>query len=392
MATGVFCALTRRAYGGIESHNHNMITHLIELGERITVVAPHFEGDSEFDRECGYPIVRVDTDVGRGQGWRYIPDRIRMLKPTYQTIYREKADYVLCGSSDVQSFLLSAYLASRLSGKPMYAFSHDGPGDIVPVIKPFWSRMRNSVTFFCVSEHTRSRILTGGVNPQLAVTVPNGVCLSEVGRYKRSLSEFQSPRVNQAFGEGHPTILFVSRLVPRKRADILIDIMPRVVKSIPNARLVIVGDGSERHRLAKMASASSVRDSICILGRVSESEKWLCYDRCDLYVLPSVGEGFGIGYLEANALGKPVIGSRDSGTVDAVLHGETGILVDPESSKELAEAIIQILTNPTLAHELGENGRRRVEKEMNWATIATRVRSIVHSNPRVNPTLHRIDA
>ena len=386
MATAVFSALTRGPYGGIESHNHNIITHLIELGEKVTVVAPHFEGDSEFDRECGYSVVRVNTNVGRGQGWRHIPDRIRMLKPTYQAIRREKADYVLCGSSDVQSFLLSVYLASRLSRKPMYAFSHDGPGDIMPVVRPFWSRIRTSVTFFCVSEHTRSRILTGGVNPQLAITVPNGVCLEEVGCYKKALSEFHSPLVDQAFAEGHATILFVSRLVPRKRADKLIKIMPQVVKEIPNARLVIVGDGSERHRLAKMASYSSVRDSICILGRVSEPEKWLCYDRCDLFVLPSIGEGFGIGYIEANALGKPVVGCRDSGTVDAVLHGETGLLVDPHSDEELAEAIIQILKNPTLACRLGKNGRRRVEEEMNWATIAARVRNTIHENPRLNQT------
>ena len=128
MTTGVFCALTRRAYGGIESHNHNIVTHLIEMGERITVVAPHFEGDSEFDSDCGYPVIRVDTNVGRGQGWRHIRDRMRMLWPTYKAIRQTNADYVICGSSDVHSFVLSVYLAARLSHVRMYAFSHDGPG------------------------------------------------------------------------------------------------------------------------------------------------------------------------------------------------------------------------------------------------------------------------
>ena len=212
------------------------------------------------------------------------------------------------------------------------------------------------------------------------MTVPNGVCLSEIQHYRNILAEFNSPVVEEVFDDDHPTILFVSRLVPRKRAHILIDVMPRVLSSIPNARLVIVGEGSERQRLEQMAKDSKARESIFFLGGLSETDKWLCYDRCDLYVLPSIGEGFGIGYLEANAFGKPVIGSKDAGTLDAVIDGHTGILVDSNDSEELAHAIIHLLRDPIERKRLGENGRCRVESHLNWRTIAVRVKDLIHSD------------
>ena len=386
MATGVFCSLSRSAYGGIESHNHNMVAHLVEYGEYVEVVAPHFPEDTEFDKTCGYPVVRVDTSVGRGNGWMHIWDRAKMILPTYRTILRVKADYLICGSSDVQSFLFSAYFAAQMAGIPVYAFSLDGPSKINTIIKPLWNNICKEVTFLCISDNTRSRVLDSGVDKCRAITVPCGVCLSEIDGSIKLSKESVPTRIANTFQAEEQTILFLSRLVPRKRADKLIRVMPTVISSIPRARLVIVGDGSERQRLESLVAESSARNSISVLGRVTESEKWICYEQCDVYVLPSIGEGFGIGYLEANALGKPVVGSRDSGTVDAVLHGETGLLVDPNSDEQLAEAIIQLLKNPTLARRLGKNGRRRVEEEMNWATIAARVRDIIHENPRLNQT------
>ena len=78
--------------------------------------------------------------------------------------------------------------------------------------------------------------------------------------------------------------------------------------------------------------------------------------------MPSEREGFGIAFLEANAFGKPVVGGRVGGVPDAVVQGTTGLLVDPRSDSEVAEAIIRLLKNPEEARRLGDNGRRRVEK------------------------------
>jgi len=86
-------------------------------------------------------------------------------------------------------------------------------------------------------------------------------------------------------------------------------------------------------------------------------------------------EGFGLVYLEANACGKPVIGGRSGGVPDAVLDGVTGLLVEPTDTDDIAAAIIKLLADRDYARRLGENGRRRVEIEMNWDNAAACVRT-----------------
>ena len=153
--------------------------------------------------------------------------------------------------------------------------------------------------------------------------------------------------------------------------------MPRIVSEAPGTRYVIVGDGSDREYLMRLAAASDVADAITFLGELTDDEKLDCYSRCDVFALPSEREGFGIVYLEANAFGKPVVGGRIGGVPDAVIHGETGLLVDPRSESEVAEAIIRLLENPEEARRLGDNGRRRVENELTWKESARRLLTVI---------------
>ena len=103
------------------------------------------------------------------------------------------------------------------------------------------------------------------------------------------------------------------------------------------------------------------------------------YNLCDVFIMASRAimerpavEGFGIVYLEANACGKPVIGGRVGGVPDAILEGETGILIDPENPDEISDALIKLLTDERLSKRLGENGRHRVINNLNWETVAAR--------------------
>ena len=95
--------------------------------------------------------------------------------------------------------------------------------------------------------------------------------------------------------------------------------------------------------------------------------------------LPFEFEGFGIVFLEANACGKPVIGGRSGGIPEAVIHGETGLLVDPNNPQEVFEAIVRLLTDDLYAKRLGERGRRRVVEELNWRATARRVKEAIYS-------------
>ena len=91
-------------------------------------------------------------------------------------------------------------------------------------------------------------------------------------------------------------------------------------------------------------------------------------------------EGFGIVFLEANAFGKPVIGGNTGGVPDAIVHKETGLLVDPNSTEDISNAIIYLLENSSEAHRLGENGRIRVQNELNWNAASIQVKGIIDAN------------
>ncbi|MCL4266208.1 MAG: glycosyltransferase family 4 protein [Anaerolineae bacterium] len=178
----------------------------------------------------------------------------------------------------------------------------------------------------------------------------------------------------------HPTLLTVGRLVSRKGFDLVLQALPTIRVQFPTTRLEIVGDGPHRPRLEQLAHELGVADMVTFHGRVSDNELLAAYRRAHIFVMPAREEkenasieGFGIVYLEAGACGLPVVAGRSGGVAEAVLDGETGILVTPDNPEELAQALIMLLHDPVLQHKLGSNGRHRVETEMNWDQTAAKL-------------------
>jgi len=167
------------------------------------------------------------------------------------------------------------------------------------------------------------------------------------------------------------TLLTLGRLVARKGFSEAIEAIAILKERGRIARLVIAGDGPERKKLEKLVEAKGVADRVGFVGRVPDEDLPALFGACDAFVMApkSIGpdvEGFGIVYLEANLMGKPVIGSRAGGVPEAVKDGETGLLVDPGDPTAIADAIIRLMDDPTYATMLGENGRRRVKEEFDW--------------------------
>jgi glycosyltransferase involved in cell wall biosynthesis len=159
----------------------------------------------------------------------------------------------------------------------------------------------------------------------------------------------------------------LEREVAYKGFDTVIRALPVVLERVPNLRYVIVGEGDDQPRLEKLTSEHHLQRHITFAGSVSDEQLAQRYRSCDVFILPSktimrngssVGEGFGRVYVEASLAGKPVVGSQGGGAAEAVLPGETGILIDPTSVEETAEAIIKLLENPTAATQMGLKGRK----------------------------------
>jgi phosphatidylinositol alpha-1,6-mannosyltransferase len=152
----------------------------------------------------------------------------------------------------------------------------------------------------------------------------------------------------------------------------LIAAWPSVVARVPDARLVIAGDGPGRHTVAGWVADSSARDRIEMLGFVPEEQLAELYRRTWLFAMPSRGEGFGIAYIEAMRHGLPVLASVHDAAAEVNLHGETGYNVDLDQPAALGDRMAQLLSDPLALRQLGERGRARWQQHFCYPAFARR--------------------
>jgi phosphatidylinositol alpha-1,6-mannosyltransferase len=174
-------------------------------------------------------------------------------------------------------------------------------------------------------------------------------------------------------------IISVGRLVHRKGQDKLISALPAIRAAVPNVHLVLVGVGPHQKFLENLVAKLNVADCVTFIGRINYSElpKYICVG--DIFAMPSRSrffglevEGLGIVYLEASACGLPVVGGKSGGAPDAVLVGETGVVVDGTNASEIAEACIELLNNPELCALMGATGRAWIIEYWRWEIWATK--------------------
>jgi phosphatidylinositol alpha-1,6-mannosyltransferase len=168
-----------------------------------------------------------------------------------------------------------------------------------------------------------------------------------------------------------------------KGHDVLLRALALVRHRIPEARLTIIGDGPLRGALESLALELGVGDAVHFAGSVSDEERDAVLCQATVFALPSRispdgqgGEGFGIAYLEAAARGIPAVGGEAGGASDAVLDGETGLLVDARDPYAVAGAITRLLMDENLARSLGEAARKRAQ-QFGWPRVAQRVRGVL---------------
>jgi phosphatidylinositol alpha-1,6-mannosyltransferase len=159
---------------------------------------------------------------------------------------------------------------------------------------------------------------------------------------------------------------------------------------VPDVLWVVVGDGSLRGELERAAARLHVAEHVVFTGRVPDEERDRRLAEAHVFAMPSRlppsgtegGEGFGIVYLEAGLQGLPVIAGGVGGALDAVVHGETGLLVDPTSSEELADALTGLLLDPDRARTLGAAGARRA-REFSWERMSHGVQMVLTNAMRM---------
>lgn len=175
-------------------------------------------------------------------------------------------------------------------------------------------------------------------------------------------------------------ILTVSRLDSSdkyKNIDLVINAMPDVLKIIPDVCYVIVGDGTDRKRLEQITNEINISDKVIFTGNVPDNLLNSYYSACDVFVLPSTNEGFGMVFLEAMYFSKPCISVKAAGVPEVIIDGKTGILCEPGNIKELSDSIIMLLKDKSLNVKLGSMGKERFDNEFSYTKFKERLENVL---------------
>lgn len=362
--------------GGIE-------TFVVGLLERIprghvTVYTSRQDGSEHYDHEW---LDRYGVQV--------IRDSSRILLPTPRVISRLRA---IIKAEEIETVWFGAAAPLGLSARwlrgagvtRILALSH-GHELWWSKLPPFSWAMReigrhcDYITY--LGEYTR-RALARTIPEDRLVRIAPGIDTEHF--YPR---ESEDLRLSYQFGS-RPIIISVGRLVHRKGQDRLIQALPKIVAEIPDALLVLVGEGPYRQKLEELAHELHVEESVHFLGRIQYTDLPRYISMGDLFAMPSRDrlfglevEGLGIVYLEASSCGLPIIVGDSGGAPDALQNGETGFLVDGNDVADISEKILTLLHDSKLREEFGARGRQWAQQEWDWTHWSSKFNSLLGLPP-----------
>lgn len=353
-----------------------MLTLLNGLApSEVIVVAPECEGAREFDTAAEFEVIRLSAT--RGRIWPS-PSLARYLARLAAT---RDVDFVAFASMLPLATLGPAI--SRYSQLPFVIWHHGaelaGVGRLPGLRQSMAALARRSSLQFVVSEWTlgEARRLLGDSSPLRLLRA--GVDLTKFN------PRVDGSAIRRRYGiEDSLVVVCVGRLVPRKGQDTLIRVMPTLLKRHPDARLLIVGTGPSAKRLERLAELHGVMREVHFTGVVESDYLPAHYAAGDIYASPirtrKLGleaEGLGVVFLEAAAMGLPIVAGRSGGTSEAIKDGLTGILVDGTDDSEVVATLDRLLGDGELRHQMGDAGRRWMEEDFDKAGMAARFREAI---------------
>lgn len=167
-------------------------------------------------------------------------------------------------------------------------------------------------------------------------------------------------------------ILFAGNLIPQKGCDFLIEAFSKLQSKYSNLILQIAGTGTEDNNLKKKAKKMGINDKVMFYGYLKHKRLMLLMSQCDIFIMPSWNEAFGIVYLEAMSFEKPVIGTLGEGICDLIEDSKNGLLVEPKSVDSIVDKLTILIENKEFRDQIGENGYKSI-KELTWEFNAKQI-------------------
>ncbi|MFI9505508.1 glycosyltransferase family 4 protein [Nocardia sp. NPDC052566] len=359
--------------GGIQSYLHALAEQLPP--DDLVVYAPRWRGDShlKFDAKQKFQVVRHPTTL-------MLPTPL-VIRRAARLLRSENCDTVWFGAAAPLALMAPALRRAGAERVLASTHGHEVGWSMLPGARQALRSIgehTDVVTY--VSRYTRSRFASAFGAGAALEYLPPGVDTDVFRPDPAARAELR-----ERYGlDDRPTILCLSRLVPRKGQDALICAMREIRDRIDGAVLVIAGGGPYEQKLHELAKAAGVADSVVFTGRVPAAELPAHHTIADVFAMPcrtrGAGldvEGLGIVYLEASATGVPVVAGRSGGAPETVVEGETGRVVDGRKVTQIAGAIVDILSDRAAAARMGAAGRVFVEERWHWDSIGARLRQLL---------------
>lgn len=349
--------------GGIQSYVHELTRR--QPDGSVVVYASDHAGSAAFDAAQPFPVIRHRTGL---------------LLPTPATARRaaavlreHEATAVWFGASAPLGLLAPALRRAGAERIVASTHGHEVGWAMLPAARQALRRIgRHCDVITYIAEYTRTRLAGAfGPHPELRRLSP-GV---DVAVFRPGLD---GSAVRARYGlTGRPVIVCVSRLVKRKGQDVLIEALPGIRRAVPDAALLFVGRGPYERGLRERADRLGVAEHIAFAGAVAFQQLPEHYAAGAVFAMPCRTrrkgldvEGLGIVYLEASAVGLPVVAGDSGGAPEAVRAGETGYVVAGRDVDAVTARLVTLLQNAALRREMGVAGRAWVEQEWPWDVVA----------------------
>jgi phosphatidylinositol alpha-1,6-mannosyltransferase len=365
--------------GGIQSYLWELWRRLPP--DEVAVLTTPYAGAADFDRAQRFRVVR---------------DRARVLLPTPALADRidALAREVGAGLIFLDPALPLGALGPRLRAAPYVTVLHGAevtvPGRL-PGSRAALRRVLDAAAgVLAAGTYPAEEAARAAGHPLPGLVIPPGV---DVDRFRPVADAADRAATRKQYGlpETAPVVLGVSRLVPRKGFDVLIDAVARLSRrrfpaSGPadgaehEVHLALAGNGRDRDRLVRRAARAGLGDRFHLLGRVPDDDLAAMYGAADVFAMCCrerwgglEAEGFGIVFLEAAACGVPAVAGRSGGAWEAVEDGVTGFVVDPLDAGAVADGLARLLDDPALRHTMGAAARTRAESGFAYDHLAARL-------------------
>lgn len=370
--------------GGFEIFTQN-VAERIGRTDDVFVVTSRVIHTSDKEEKGKLKIIRTSPkalkDLAYSKPWFLLGAMVWIFFKSIKVIKKEKIDLIHAQkSAGILSGLLG-YLLTKFTGVPYIItiqsadFSIYRPYFNIKIVKNIFKAIekitiKNAATCHSVSNHLKNHLKI--YNPKKIVVIPNGVNQEVFVPNKNKLKT----RKELGFDTENLIMACDSRLENKNGTHDVVEAANYFKEDIQDFKIIVVGDGPDRKRLEKMIEKYNLRDKIFLLGRVQYFDLPRLMAACDIFVRPSLAEGFGISFIEAMACGVGVIATPVGGIVDFLRDGENGLFCEPGNPKDIAEKIKLLITDKNLSEQLAKNSIRTAREEYAWDKIIAKIKNL----------------